>query len=143
MILFDTNVLIYAFDHASPFHPWARDTLRDCISGEGAAINPIILAELCVGDAEPSTVPQRLSKLGVHSLPLDATVAPACAEAFALYLENRRKAGGSELAKVPLPDFFIGAHASMLHLTIATADPGRYQTYFPDVPLRLPPRTDF
>ena len=33
----------------------------------------------------------------------------------------------------PLPDFFIGGHASALGVPILTRDVGRYRSHFPDV----------
>lgn len=50
MILLDTNVLIDAFDRPSPHCAWARRTIADAVAAEGAAINAVSLAELCVLD---------------------------------------------------------------------------------------------
>lgn len=138
MILLDTNVLIDAFDPGSSSHFWANRVLREAILGEGAAINPVILAELCVGDLSPDTVAARLETLGVVLLDLPSMASLRCAKAYAAYLENRRRQPAPEAPKSPLPDFFIGAHASALNLPLATADLGRYQTYFPEVKLLCP-----
>ena len=138
MILLDTNVLIYAFDEDSEFYSWARELLIDSIRGEGAAVNTVVLAELCVGDAEPATVAERMRKWGIQLLDLPHSVSAICGRAYAHYLENRRLAGHGPIAKVPLPDFFVGAHAEVLGMPLATADPDRYRTYFPDLPLLLP-----
>lgn len=137
MILFDTNVLIYAFDPDSEFSGWARGTLKDALAGGGASINPVILAELCVGDREPETVELRLAALGMHFLDLKVEISAACAEDFGRYLLARRGAGEID-RKTPLPDFFIGAHASVLGLPLATVDTVRYRTYFPSVKLICP-----
>jgi predicted nucleic acid-binding protein len=139
MILLDTNVLIYAFDQGSPMHPWAKEVLRDAMLGDGVAINPVILAELMVGDQSPDTVVTRLEALGVNLLDLPLAAAPRCSLAYAAYLDNRRKQSDMPAApKSPLPDFFIGAHASVLKLSLATADIGRYESYFPEVQLLTP-----
>ena len=60
MILLDTNVLIYASDADSPWGEWARETIADAVTGDGAGINAVSLAELCVGDADPATVADRV-----------------------------------------------------------------------------------
>ena len=139
MILLDTNVLIDAFDPGSPQHPWARELLRSAVLGEGAAINPVILSELIVGDKAPDTVPRRLEALGVNLLDLPIAVAARGARAYTDYLANRRKQPDLPAApKSPLPDFFIGAHAAVLPLTLATADTRRYEIYFPEVRLLTP-----
>lgn len=141
MIFLDTNVLIDAFDPSARLHVWASDLIRDGLLGEGVAINPVILAELCVGDLRPNTVAARLETLGVVILELPSAASTRCAQAYAAYLENRRKQDTPEAPKSPLPDFFIGAHASFLSLPLATADLSRYQTYFPEIKLLTPPAT--
>jgi predicted nucleic acid-binding protein len=37
-----------------------------------------------------------------------------------------------------LPDFFIGAHASILNIPLLTRDVARYKTYFPKLQLLHP-----
>jgi predicted nucleic acid-binding protein len=138
MTLLDTNVLIYGFDRRSLHHSWAWASIRRLVLGDGAAINPVILAEYLIGEQAPDTVIPRLTSFGIVILDLPATVSPRCAEAYASFLANRRQQSGPPAPKVPLPDFFIGAHASLLDLPLATADLDRYQTYFPEVKLITP-----
>lgn len=133
MTLLDTNVLIYGFNPDSPLHPWAWGIIRSSVLGAGAAINPVILSEYLIGEQAPDTVITRLTAFGIAILDLPFIAAPRCAEAYAHYLENRRQQPAPLAPKSPLPDFFIGAHASILHLPLATADTGRYQSYFPEV----------
>jgi len=139
MTLLDTNVLIYGFDRSSPLHPWAWGIIRGAVVGDGAAVNPVILAEYLTGEETPDTAVPRLAAFGIAILDLPAMAAPRCAAAYASYLENRRREAAPPVPKTPLPDFFIGAHASILNLPLATADLDRYQTYFPEVPLITPP----
>jgi len=139
VILIDTNVLIYAFELGSEFFTWSRETLVGALTEGGAAINPVILAELCVGDCNPDTVESRLTRLGLYFLDLKAEISTMSASAFRLYLETRKQAGTDGLdRKMPLPDFFIGAHAAVLNIPLATVDVGRYRTYFPKVNLICP-----
>ena len=91
MILLDTNVLIDAFDPSARLHAWASDLIRDGLLGEGVAINPVILAELCVGDLRADTVAARLETLGIVILDLPSAASTRCAQAYAAYLENSRK----------------------------------------------------
>jgi len=82
MILLDTNVLFYAFDSGSPFSQWARETIADAVVGGGAAINAVSLAEICVGDADPSTAADRIRSWGVEILDVPAAAADVCAKAY-------------------------------------------------------------
>jgi len=75
MILLDTNVLIYAFDPDAPFCRWARETIVGGVAGDGVAINAVSLAEICVGDADPPTVADRIRSWGVEILDVPAVAA--------------------------------------------------------------------
>jgi predicted nucleic acid-binding protein len=108
VILIDTNVLIYAFQSGSEFYAWSRETLTKALANEGAAINPVILAELCVGDHDPETVEQRLTQIGLHFLDLKPEVSTICARAFRRYLQTRKPVGQRIDKKIPLPDFLSG-----------------------------------
>lgn len=55
--------------------------------------------------------------------------ATLAAKAFGLY----RRRGGARL--LPLPDFFIGAHAAVANLSVLTRDSAGYATYFPRLAL--------
>jgi predicted nucleic acid-binding protein len=138
MILLDTNVLIYASDTRSPHCRWARRTIAEAVAGEGAAINAVTLAELCVGDAAPSTVADRVRGWGVEVLDIPAAAAEVSARAFVNYRQRRKRSSAKESPSVPLPDFFIGAHAQIMGWTLASADEERYKTYFPRVRLKTP-----
>ena len=138
MILLDTNVLIYAFTDHSPFLEWARRTIATGVSEDGAAVNAVSLAEICVGDAEPGTAADRLRSWGITILDVPAAIAEPCAKAYSKYRERRREESGLGAPSLPLPDFFIGAHAQVMGWPLATADEGRFRTYFPSVTLLTP-----
>lgn len=136
MTLLDTNVLIYAFDPDSPFYSWSRETIGDAVAGRGAVINAVSLAEICVGDANPTTCGNRIRSWGVGILDIPAPAAEICALAYLNFRSQR--VSEAPAPSMPLPDFFIGAHAMVMGWEIATADRGRFRTYFPSVPLKTP-----
>ena len=138
MILLDTSVLIYASDERSPHCKWAQRTIADAVSGAGAAVNAVSLAEICVGDAEPQKVGNRIRSWGVEVLDIPAAAAEVSARAYVTYRRRRMKDSGKDSPAVPLPDFFIGAHAQIMGWTLATADQDRFRIYFPKVPLKTP-----
>ena len=138
MILLDTNVLIYASTSGSPFLEWARQTIATGAAEGGAAVNAVSLAEVCVGDTEPETVADRLRSWGITLLDVPTAAAEPCALAYLKYRERRRAESGLDAPSMPLPDFFIGAHAQVMGWPLATADAGRFRTYFPAVVLHTP-----
>lgn len=138
MILLDTNVLIYAFGVASDHRDWARRVIADGVARDGAAINAATLAELCVGDAVPALVADRVRSWDVEILDIPAAAAEIAARAYRLYRQRRQRDSGKLSPMMPLPDFFIGAHSQLMGWPLATADVDRYKTYFPKVRLRLP-----
>ena len=138
MILLDTDILVYAFDPESPFFKWARDTIASAVAGDGAAINAMSLAEICVGDADPPSVADRIRSWGVDILDVPAAAAEVCAAVYSQYRKLRMSRPDIPVPAMPLPDFFIGAHARIMGWELATADRGRFQTYFPSVPLKMP-----
>ena len=70
-----------------------------------------------------------------------AACAASAAAAYQRYLENRKAAGRRPISRMPLPDFFIGAHAMAMNWQLATADQGRFGTYFPGLQLMMPPQS--
>jgi predicted nucleic acid-binding protein len=138
VILLDTNVLIYAFDPDSPLHAWARQTIAEAVSGDGGAIDVISLAEICVGDAEPNAVAERIRRWDVDILDLPVAAAEVCAAAYREYRLRRHAQSGLASPRLPLPDFFVGAHAVVMGWPLATADSRRFATYFPDLVLKTP-----
>ena len=139
MILLDTNVLIYASDAASSFHSCARDLIAAGVaSEEGVCANAVSLAEICVGEAHPDDVARRIEAWGVTWAAVPPAAALECAAAYGKYRARRKSDSGKEAPALPLPDFFIGAHAQVMGWTIATGDTARFKTYFPAVPLLHP-----
>jgi hypothetical protein len=138
MILLDTNVIIYALDDSSPYCKWAKEVIAGAVLGEGAGINVVSLAEICVGAADPSTVSDEIRSWGVAILDLPAATAEPCAKAYLRYRKRRASQSNKPLSATPLPEFFIGAHAHIMGWEIATADRDRFAKYFPSVSLKTP-----
>ena len=138
MTLLDSNVLIYASEPGSARGDSARRIVARCVSTDGAAINAVCLAEICVGEKEPGTLADRIRGWGVEILDVPAAAAEVCAAAYRLYLERRQRQSGKDSPRTPLPDFFIGAHAQVMDWALATADTARIRVYFPAVRLVVP-----
>ena len=138
MMLLDTNVLLYAAESGSRYQEWARETIARAISTEGAAINAVCLAEICVGETESATAAERIRSWGVQIFDVPAAAADICAAAYRRYRSRRQRQSGNDSPPMPLPDFFIGAHAELMGWPLATVDTSRFTTYFPSVQLLTP-----
>jgi hypothetical protein len=101
-------------------------------------ISAVSLSEICVGDADPSTAADRIRSWGVKILDVPAAAADVCAKAYLRYRKRRMSRFDTPIPTMPLPDFFIGAHAKIMRWDLATADRGRFPTYFPSVSLKMP-----
>ena len=139
MKLLDTMLIVYTRTPASPFHSWAVQQIATAVSTEGAAINPVSLAELCSEDGvDSATVAGAIGNIGVQLVDLPAAAAEACGVAYRKYRLKRKAESGKDAPKVPLPDFFIGAQAQLNGWELVTNDPDRIRNYFPAVKLVTP-----
>ena len=140
MILIDTNVMIDARDALQFNHAWAVELVAQSVSGEGAGINAVTLAELCAGSPNPEDIEPEIRKLGLDIFDLPVAASERCGAAYRRYVSARRASGGGIAPKIPLPDFFIGAHAEIMKWKLATRDAERISRYFPKVQLLTPKR---
>lgn len=133
MVLVDTNVLLDIATQDPAWFDWSSAHLAPVVNSREAAINPVIYAELapayrCARELDLNLV----APSDFKRLPLPYAAAFPAARAFLAY----RKAGGNRV--MPLPDFFIGAHAEAEGHTLLTRDPSRFRRYFPEVRLICP-----
>ncbi len=129
-VLVDTNVIADVLHGDPVWKDWSTEHLAHH-AGQ-LCINPMVYAELCVHARSYAEVEQLLPGLGLKYEELPRPALFLAAKAFRAYRER----GGVKTS--PLPDFFIGAHAQTSGHSILTRDKGRYQTYFPNVPLICP-----
>ena len=124
-VLVDTNIWVDCIDKASPWHDWAIEQLQVCSERSPLHVNLVIYTELLVPDPDVAALDNLLDVYETLRSPLPWACAALAARAFAAY----RRRGGSK--RLPLPDFYIGAHAAISNLTVLTRDPGGYRSYFP------------
>ena len=136
MILLDTNVVIDAQNEGSPFYTWSNQAIAEGISTDGVGINTLTLAELCsAARVDSEKVQAELQAADIRIVDLPARAATICGRAYRRYRLSRTRSGGGKPPSVPLPDFFIGAHAELMGWKLATRDVERYRIYFPAVEL--------
>ncbi len=90
-------------------------------------INPVIFAESASGSPNIVTFEARLRSLELENMPFSNLDAFRASIAFRAYRQN----GGPRITI--LPDFLIGAQASVRGWPILTRDPKRFESYFPEV----------
>ena len=132
-VLVDSNVLIDVATNDPVWSAWSVQALEHAANQAPLIINPLIYAEVSIAfqriEDLDTSLPADLYRR--ESLPWEAAF--LAGKAFLLY----RKRGGAR--PVPLPDFYIGAHAAVRAYRLLTRDASRYQTYFPTVELVTPP----
>ena len=130
--LVDSNVLLDFFDQESEWFDWSASMLSAAADRGRTAINPVIYAEVSVGFARIEDVETALPRQFFvrADLPWEAGFL-----AGRIFREYRRKGGAR---RSPLPDFFIGAHATIAGMTLLTRDARRYRAYFPKLRIVAP-----
>jgi predicted nucleic acid-binding protein len=128
----DTNVLIDWLADDPDWADWSTARVQDAASRGPLIINDIIYAELA-GRFESAMELDRF--VGAADLRHDALPTAALFLAGKAFLRYRRQ-GGTRTGV--LPDFFIGAHATVLDVPLLTRDVRRYRTYFPGLKLIVP-----
>ena len=130
--LVDSCVLIDVLANDPDWAEWSLQKLD--ILGQQAplVINPIILAEISPRFDRAADLDIALQNLPIRreALPWDA--AYLAGQAFKIY----RTAKGSK--RLPMPDFYIGAHALVGNMRLLTRDAARFQTYFPKLNIVSP-----
>ena len=130
LVLVDSNVVIDITSRDPHWEEWSALQL-ETFAGR-LAINPVVYAELCFQLPSADEADQLIAYLGLEYREFSRESLFLAAQAYKIY----RQRGGTKTA--PLPDFFIGAHATALGVSIITRDVTRYQTYFPTVTLISP-----
>lgn len=131
-VLVDSNVLLDIATNDPTWASWSREALRAALDEAVVVVNAIVYGELSVGfpsiEALDAAVPEDLYRR--EPIPY-----PAAFLAGRCYREYRRLGGNR---RMPLPDFYIGAHAAVAGYRLLTRDATRYRTYFPRLQLITP-----
>ena len=130
--LVDSNVLLDVLTQDVEWYAWSAHALEVQANRTILAINPIIYLEVSVGFQRIEELDAALPPKSIHRLALPWEAGFLAGKCFLAY----RARGGAR--RSPLPDFYIGAHASVAGMTLLTRDATRYRTYFPALELVAP-----
>lgn len=124
-VLVDSNVLLDFLNDDPAWSDWSTEALKRYEAESELVINPVIYAEVSVQFAQVTELDDLLptSRFRRDELPYEAAFL-----AGKSYLAYRRRGGER---RSPLPDFYIGAHASVHQMRLLTRDTRRYRSYFP------------
>ena len=131
-IFVDACVLLDIFNDDEQFSEWSVRTLNDTQKKNDLVINTIIFTEVAMNFDSCEVLKQVLDQLNIEVLNIPLPSAFYVSRIFKKYKKNK----GNK--KSPMPDFYIGAHASYLKVPIITRDTSRFNTYFPEVELVTP-----
>jgi predicted nucleic acid-binding protein len=133
MILVDTNVLLDLVTDDPRWSDWALARLEEAALSGPVLINDVVYAETSIRYERIEDLDAMLADAMIDLAPTPRPALFLAGKVFQQY----RAAGGVQTGV--LPDFFIGAHASVEGWPLLTRDASRYRTYFPKLTLIAPP----
>jgi len=131
-VMVDSCVFLDVFSKDSRWFEWSSNALADAADAGSIVLNSVIYSEISIRFNRIEDLEALLpsSIFEYQSIPREAAfLAGKC------FVEYRRR-GGRRL--LPLPDFFIGAHAAVARLPLVTRDTKRFREYFPRLQLVQP-----
>lgn len=132
MILVDSNILLDILTIDPKWYDWSSSKLEALSQFHELIINDIIYTEVSIRFKRIEELEEVLSDdfFKIALIPKEALF--LAGKAFLHYKSNKGEKGSV------LPDFFIGAHASVLDIELLTRDVSRYKTYFPKLRIISP-----
>ena len=132
MTFVDTNILIDIATGNPAWAGWSRHAIASAHARGPLLINAIVYAEFAIGFEAQSDCDAEIEKFDLTLMEMPKSAVFRAAQAFRAY----RRGGGIRASA--LPDFFVGAHASVAAAPLLTRDVRRYRAYFPELTLLAP-----
>lgn len=131
-VFVDSCVLLDLFTNDPKWAEWSERILEQYSQTNTLYINSIVYTEVSIGFNKIEEVEKAISELAIKVLEIPREALFLTGKTFLKYRKNK----GTKNS--PLPDFFIGAHASVSTFALITRDTNKYKTYFPQVKLIHP-----
>lgn len=128
----DSCVLLDIFTQDAEWYRWSAEALELAADAGPIIINPVIYSEVSIRFSTIEALDRLLQAPLFEYLAIPKEAAFLAGKCYRDY----RRRGGAKLH--PLPDFFIGAHASIVGLPLITRDPKRFRSHFPRLQLVTP-----
>jgi predicted nucleic acid-binding protein len=129
----DTNILIALAKTTEPHHEWSVEQFNICRANGPVIISDLVYAELSMGFQTRADVDRAIAVFGLTRLRSSDDVHFLAGKAFHKY----RKTNKGQKKNV-LPDFLIGALATVQNAPLMTANAPDFTGYFPSLQLISP-----
>ena len=131
-VFIDSCLLLDLFTDDPNWAEWSESILEKYSMTNTLHINSIVYTELSMGFNKIEELESAIDVLNLKVLEMPREALFLTGKVFLKYRKNK----GTKIS--PLPDFFIGAHASVSQFDLITRDLSKYKTYFPQVNLIHP-----
>ena len=131
-VFIDSCVLLDLFTDDPNWANWSENILVQYSQTNTLYINSIVYTEVSIGFNKIEELETAIEQLGIKVLEIPREALFLTGKIFLKYRKNK----GTK--KSPLPDFFIGAHATVSAFDLITRDITKFRTYFPQVKLIHP-----
>ncbi|MEA3544848.1 MAG: type II toxin-antitoxin system VapC family toxin [Thermodesulfobacteriota bacterium] len=131
-VFLDSCILLDLFTNDPKWANWSEKMLVQYSQTNTLFINSIVYTEVSIGFNEIEELEKAIEQIGIKVLEIPREALFLTGKAFLKY----RRSKGTKNA--PLPDFFIGAHATISSFDLITRDVKKFKTYFPQVKLIHP-----
>ena len=131
-VLIDSCILLDLFTDDPNWANWSQRKLEEYSQINSLYINSIIYTELSMAFQKIEELEEAINMLNLRVLEIPREALFLTGKVFLKYRKNK----GTKNS--PLPDFFIGAHASVSNFSLITRDVSKFTTYFPKIRLIHP-----
>ncbi len=131
-VFVDSCVLLDLFTDDPKWADWSEKILGIYSQTNTLYINSIVYTEVSIGFNRIEEVEHAINQVGVTVLEIPREALFLAGKIFLNYRKNKGTKSST------LPDFFIGAHASVSSFDLITRDTAKYKTYFPNIKLICP-----
>ncbi len=131
-VLIDSCVLLDLFTNDPNWVEWSENILEQYSLTNTLYINSIVYTEVSIGFNKIEEIEEAIAELDIKVLEIPREALFFAGKIFLKYRKNK----GPKIST--LPDFFIGAHASISKFDLITRDTSKFKTYFPQTKLIYP-----
>ncbi|MBM9536228.1 type II toxin-antitoxin system VapC family toxin [Desulfobulbus alkaliphilus] len=131
-VFVDSCILLDLFTDDPRWANWSESVLDKYSQSNTLFINSIVYTEVSIGFNRIEEVEDAIEQIGVKALEMPREALFLAGKVFLDYRKNK----GTKSS--PLPDFFIGAHATVSSFDLITRDSARYKKYFPSITIICP-----